>query len=71
MWIRNPAMNATQYLSPVSDPTDRMKISLLGKLKNILVLSTMDFIRGRTDDDQREKPALYKFYDFTMGKSWF
>jgi|LakMenEpi03Aug12_release.lakeMendotaPanAssembly.Ray.scaffolds.fasta_scaffold37950_7 hypothetical protein len=27
MWIRNPAMNATQYLSPVSDPTDRMKIS--------------------------------------------
>ena len=41
---------------------------LLAKLKNILVLSTMDFIRGRTDDDQREKPALYKLYDFTMGK---
>jgi len=41
---------------------------LLAKPKNILVLSTMDFIRGRTDDDQREKPALYKLYDFTMGK---
>ena len=39
----------------------------LGKPKNILVLSTMEFIRGRTDDDQREKPALFKFYDFSMG----
>jgi hypothetical protein len=28
----------------------------------------MDFIRQRTDNDQREKPALYKFYDFTMGE---
>jgi len=27
----------------------------------------MEFIRGRTDDDQREKPALFKFYDFSMG----
>ena len=39
----------------------------LEKAKNILFMSTMDFIRGRTDDDQREKPALLKFYDFTMG----
>jgi hypothetical protein len=31
-------------------------------------MSTMPFIRGRTDDDQKEKPALFKFYDFTMGK---
>ena len=40
---------------------------VLGKVKNIIVLSTMEFIAGRTDDDQREKPALFKFYDFTMG----
>jgi hypothetical protein len=32
-----------------------------------MMLSTMGFIRGRTDDDQKEKPAIMKFYDFTMG----
>jgi hypothetical protein len=33
-----------------------------------MLLSSMGFIRGRTDDDQKEKPAIIKFYDFTMGK---
>jgi hypothetical protein len=35
------------------------------------MLSTMGFIRGRTDDDQKEKPAIMKFYDYTMGKDQY
>jgi hypothetical protein len=30
-------------------------------------MTSTDPIRGRTLDDGKEKPALYKLYDFTMG----
>ena len=36
-------------------------------LKNILVLSTMPIILGNTIDDEKKKPAIIKFYDFTKG----
>ena len=35
--------------------------------KNVLLLSTLDPILGVTKDDEKQKPALYKLYDFTKG----
>jgi hypothetical protein len=32
-----------------------------------MMLATTDIIRGKTIDDGKEKPATYKFYDYTMG----
>ena len=33
--------------------------------KSVIVLSTLDPIRGVTKDDDKKKPSAYKFYDFT------
>ena len=33
----------------------------------MLLLSTLDPILGVTKDDEKQKPALYKLYDFTKG----
>lgn len=33
--------------------------------KNVLLLSTMRPLMGITKDDGREKPAIYKLYDFS------
>ena len=41
-----------------------MKSKFKGK-KNILFLSYIGPMRKKTRDDQKEKPAIYKFYDFT------
>ncbi|XP_057296194.1 uncharacterized protein LOC130625144 [Hydractinia symbiolongicarpus] len=35
--------------------------------KNVLVLSTMRPIMGITRDDEKHKPSIIKFYDFTKG----
>jgi len=35
--------------------------------RNVLILSTMMPIFGVSKDDQKHKPAIYKFYDFTKG----
>ena len=40
--------------------------SSIGK-KNVLLLSTLDPTLGVTKDDEKQKPALYKLYDFTKG----
>ena len=37
------------------------------KNKNVLMLSTLRPILGTTSDDVKNKPALYKLYDFTKG----
>jgi hypothetical protein len=39
-------------------------------MRNVLVLSTMEQIRGRAVDD-KEKPAVIYFYNMTMGKGIF
>eukprot|EP00112_Aurelia_sp_Birch-Aquarium-sp1_P021632 Seg5874.3 transcript_id=Seg5874.3/GoldUCD/mRNA.D3Y31 product="hypothetical protein" protein_id=Seg5874.3/GoldUCD/D3Y31 len=36
-------------------------------LKNVLLLATVQPILGVTKDDDKEKPAQYKLYDFTKG----
>ena len=36
-------------------------------MKNVFMLSTLQPLKGITKDDQKEKPALYKLYDFTKG----
>ena len=36
-------------------------------MKNVLMLTTRRPIFGQTVDDKKQKPALYKFYDFTKG----
>ena len=33
----------------------------------MLLLSTLDPILGVTKDDEKQKPVLYKLYDFTKG----
>jgi hypothetical protein len=38
-----------------------------GKPNNVLLLTTLEPVMGRTIDDGRDKPAIYKLYDFTMG----
>ena len=35
--------------------------------KNVLLLSTLGPILGVNKDDEKQKPALYKLYDFTKG----
>ena len=35
--------------------------------KNVLLFSTMRPIIGVTKDDGKQKPGLYKLYDFTKG----
>ena len=35
--------------------------------KNVLLLSTMRPLNGITRDDDKQKPGVYKFYDFTKG----
>ena len=35
--------------------------------KNVMMLSTLRPILGTTIDDKKDKPALYKLYDFTKG----
>ena len=37
------------------------------KKKNVLMLTTLRPILGTTSDDGKNKPALYKLYDFTKG----
>ena len=37
--------------------------------KNVLVLSTMRPLMGKTRDDGKQKPAIIKFHDFTKGGS--
>ena len=38
--------------------------------KNVLVLSTMRPLMGITRDDEKQKPAIIKFYDFTKGGTY-
>ena len=38
-------------------------------MKNILVMSTMQPLLGLTKDDDKHKPAVIKFYDFTKGET--
>jgi hypothetical protein len=38
-----------------------------GKPNNVLLLTTLEPVMGRTIDDGRDKPPIYKLYDFTMG----
>ena len=35
--------------------------------KNILLLSSKPPLLGLTKDDQKDKPGIFKFYDFTKG----
>ena len=35
--------------------------------KNVLMLSAMRAIPGKTKDNGKSKPAIMKFYDFTKG----
>ena len=35
--------------------------------KNVIVLSTIGLLLGTTIDDDKCKPAIIKFYDFTKG----
>ena len=37
------------------------------EMKNIFVMSTMQPLLGITKDDDKQKPAVIKFYDFTKG----
>ena len=36
-------------------------------MKNVLMLSTVQPLKGVTKDDGKKKPAIYKLYDFTTG----
>jgi hypothetical protein len=42
-----------------------------GTGRNVLLMTTTVPVMGRTIDDGRKKPALYKLYDYTMGKEFF
>ena len=55
-WGKDGSTNISRYT---------MKISK-GK-KSVIVLSTLDPIRGVTKDDDKKKPATDKLYDFTKG----
>ena len=55
-WQENGPLSLSSYVVKTST----------GK-KNVLMLSTLNPILGTTKDDNREKPALYKLYDFTKG----
>ena len=55
-WEVNGKYNISSYVVKTSK----------GK-KAVLMLSTMEPLLGVTKDDQKKKPALYKFYDFTKG----
>ena len=35
--------------------------------KNVIVLTTLRPLKGMMIDDGKDKPAIYKFYDFTKG----
>ena len=37
-------------------------------MKNIFVMSTMQPLLRITKDDNKHKPAVIKFYDFTKGE---
>ena len=43
-----------------------MKTKSTGR-KNVLMLSAIRQIPGKTKDDGKSKPAIMKFYDFTKG----
>ena len=49
-------MSITSYVVPSSKG-----------MKNVLVLSTMHPILGTTKDDGKQKPVVFKLYDFTKG----
>ena len=51
---------------PMSLSSYTVKTKSKGK-KNVLMLSTMDIPLGTTKDDNNNKMALYKLYDFSMG----
>lgn len=36
--------------------------------KSVIILSTLNPVRGVTVDDEKRKLALYKLYDFTKGR---
>lgn len=55
-WEKNGSRNISSYVVKTSK----------GK-KSVIVLSTLDPIRGVTKDDEKKKPASYKLYDFTKG----
>ena len=55
-WQKDASCNISNYTVKTSK----------GK-KAVIVLSTLNPIRGVTIDDEKKKPALYKLYDFTKG----
>ena len=55
-WEVNGKYNISSYVVKISK----------GK-KAVLMLSTMEPLLGVTKDDQKKKPALHKFFDFTKG----
>ena len=55
-WEVNGKYNISSYVVKISKGE-----------KAALMLSTMEPLLGVTKDDQKKKPALYKFYDFTKG----
>ena len=57
------------YESVKTDPcllSYTVKTKSSGK-KNVLLLSTIRPLNGITRDDNKRKPGIYKFYDFTKG----
>ena len=46
--------------------TYSVKTKSIGR-KNVLMLSAIRQIPGKTKDDGKSKPAIMKFYDFTKG----
>jgi|LakMenEpi03Aug12_release.lakeMendotaPanAssembly.Ray.scaffolds.fasta_scaffold2046976_1 hypothetical protein len=41
---------------------------IAGKPNNVVLLTTLKPVMGRTIDDGRNKPAIYSLYNFTMGE---
>ena len=55
-WEKNGSRNISSYVVKTSK-----------RKKSVIVLSTIDPIRGVTKDDDKKRPAAYKLYDFTKG----
>ena len=55
-WEKNDSRNISSYVVKTSK-----------RKKSVIVLSTIDPIRGVTKDDDKKRPAAYKLYDFTKG----
>ena len=69
-----PVVNREENSTETFYETVSKKISLSSyvvknskKMKNIIMLSTMDPLLGVTKDDGKKKPAIFKVYDYTKG----